>query len=56
MAEVLSAIYEEDFLGWSPDSGRGAATRRAGCTGRGTVDDQKVNHVLDADIRRFTIP
>ena len=52
-SEVMNAIYEEDFLGFSYGfrPGRGAArcTRRLGDGNPG----KKVNWVLDADIRGF---
>ena len=53
MAEVLSAIYEEDFLGLSYGfrPGRGAHDAMdALCV---AISTRKVNFILDADIRAF---
>src|SRR4030081_1652022 len=52
-AAVLSAIYEEDFLGFSYGFRPGRGTHDALdalCVG---IDSRKVNFILDADIRSF---
>ena len=53
MAEVLSAIYEEDFLGWSYGFRPGRGPHDALDALAVGLQTKKVNWVLDADIRRF---
>jgi RNA-directed DNA polymerase len=51
--EVLSAIYEEDFLGFSYGFRPGRGTQDALDALVVAIDGHKVNWILDADIRAF---
>ena len=53
VAELLSAIYEVDFLGFSYGFRPGRSPHQALDALQAAVMTQKVNWVLDADIRRF---
>ena len=53
VAEVLSAIYEVDFLGFSYGFRPGRSPHQALEALNAAVIKRKVNWVLDADIRRF---
>jgi RNA-directed DNA polymerase len=53
VAEVLSAIYEADFLGFSYGFRPGRSPHQALASLHKALMTQKVNWVLDADIRRF---
>ena len=53
VVEVLSAIYEQDFLGFSYGSGRSAARITRWMRSRSASRRGRVNWVLDADIRGF---
>lgn len=53
MAEILSAIYETDFLGFSYGFRPGRSPHMALDALRRALMTQKVNWVLDADIRNF---
>ena len=50
---VLSAIYEEDFLGFSYGFRRGRSQHDALDALIVGIDSRKVNFILDADIRSF---
>ena len=52
---VLNAIYEEDFLGFSTDSDRGAASTMRWMRSRSGSSSTKVNWILDADIDRSSM-
>src|SRR3982074_1778165 len=52
-AAVLSAIYEEDFLGFSYGFRPGRSTHDAMDALRVGIDSTRVNWILDADIRSF---
>jgi RNA-directed DNA polymerase len=51
--EVLSAIYEEDFLGFSYGLRPGRSQHDALDALGVAISGRKVNHILDADIRSF---
>jgi len=51
--EVLSAIYEEDFLGFSYGFRPGRGQHDALDALVVAISSRKVNHILDADIRSF---
>ena len=53
VVEVLSAIYEEDFLGFSYGFRPGRSPHRALDALAVGIDRRRVNWVLDADIRDF---
>lgn len=53
MVQVLSAIYEEDFLGFSYGFRPGRGQHDALDALAAGLSMKKVNHVLDADIRGF---
>jgi group II intron reverse transcriptase/maturase len=53
VAEVLSAVYEADFLGFSYGFRPGRSPHQALAALHTAVMTQSVNWVLDADIRRF---
>jgi group II intron reverse transcriptase/maturase len=53
VAEVLSAIYEVDFLGFSYGFRPGRNPHQALSSLRTAIMSQRVNWVLDADIRNF---
>lgn len=53
VAEVLSAIYEADFLGFSYGFRPKRSPHMALTSLQQAVMTQRVTHVLDADIRRF---
>ncbi len=53
VAEVLSAIYEADFLGFSYGFRPKRSPHMALTSLQKAVMTQRVTHVLDADIRRF---
>jgi group II intron reverse transcriptase/maturase len=53
VAEVLSAIYEVDFLGFSYGFRPGRSPHQALVALSGALMTQRVNWVLDADIRSF---
>ena len=53
VAEVLSAIYEADFLGFSYGFRPKRSPHMALMSLQKAVMTQRVNYVLDADIRRF---
>ncbi len=53
VAEVLSAIYEADFLGFSYGFKPGRSPHQALASLHKALMTQKVNWVLDAGIRRF---
>jgi len=52
VAEVLNAVYEADFLGFSHGFRPGGASLRLGPLEK-AVMPQRVNWVLDLDIRTF---
>jgi len=51
--EVLNAIYEQDFLGFSYGFRPGRSPHQALDALAVGIGTKKVNWVLDADIRRF---
>lgn len=53
VAEVLSAIYEADFLGFSYGFRPGRSPHQALASLHKALMTQKVNWILDADIRKF---
>jgi group II intron reverse transcriptase/maturase len=53
VAEVLSAIYEADFIGFSYGFRPKRSPHMALTSLQKAVMTQRVNHVLDADVRRF---
>jgi RNA-directed DNA polymerase len=53
VAEVLSAIYEVDFLGFSYGFRPGRSPHQALSALHTAIMSQRVNWVLDADIRSF---
>ena len=53
MGEVLSAIYEVDFLGFSYGFRPGRSPHHALKALHTALMTQRVNYVLDADIRSF---
>jgi RNA-directed DNA polymerase len=53
VAEVLSAIYEADFMGFSYGFRPKRSPHMALTSLQKAVMTQRVNHVLDSDIRRF---
>jgi group II intron reverse transcriptase/maturase len=53
VVEVLSAIYEQDFLGFSYGSRPGRSPHRALDALTVGIETKRVNWVLDADIRGF---
>jgi RNA-directed DNA polymerase len=53
VAEVLSAIYEADFLGFSYGFRPGRNPQQALTAVHTAIMSQRVNYVLDADIRSF---
>ena len=53
VVEVLNAIYEEDFLGFSYGFRPGRKPARALDALAAGIERKKVNWVLDADIRGF---
>jgi RNA-directed DNA polymerase len=53
VVEVLSAIYEQDFLGFSYGFRQGRSPHRALDALTVGIETRKVNWVLDADIRGF---
>lgn len=53
VAEVLSAIYEADFIGFSYGCRPKRSPHMALTSLHKAVMSQRVNHVLDADIRSF---
>jgi RNA-directed DNA polymerase len=53
MVEVLNAIYEEDFLGFSYGFRPGRGPHDALDALAVGIDSRKVNHILDADIAGF---
>ena len=53
LVEVLNAIYEEDFLGFSYGSRTGRSQHAALDALAAALDRRKVNWILDADIRSF---
>jgi RNA-directed DNA polymerase len=53
MVEVLEAIYEQDFLGFSYGSRRGRSAHHALDAVSVGIRKRKVSWVLDADIRAF---
>ena len=53
MAEVLSAIYEVDFLGFSYGFRPGRSPHQALAALHAACMTQYVNWVLDADVRSF---
>jgi len=53
VAEVLSAVYEADFLGFSYGFRPGRSPHRALAALHTALMSQRVNWVLDADIRSF---
>ncbi|MBW4986197.1 reverse transcriptase/maturase family protein, partial [Mameliella sp. CS4] len=52
-AMVLSAIYEEDFLGFSYGFRPGRGPHDALDALAVAIDRRKVNHILDADVENF---
>jgi retron-type reverse transcriptase len=52
--EVLNAIYEQDFLGFSYGFRPGRSPHQALDALAVGIGTKKVNWVLDADIQRFT--
>ena len=56
VAEVLSAIYEVDFLGFSYGFRPGRNPHQALSSVHAAIMSQRVNWVLDADIRSFLDP
>ena len=56
VAEVMSAIYEVDFLGFSYGFRPGRHPHRALSALHTAIMSQRVNWVLDADIRSFLDP
>jgi len=56
VAEVLSAIYEVDFLGFSYGFRPGRNPHQALSAVHTAIMSQRVKWVLDADIRRFLYP
>ena len=53
VVEVLNAIYEVDFLGFSFGSGQGAARIMRSMRSATGIFRKKVNWILEADIRDF---
>jgi group II intron reverse transcriptase/maturase len=53
VAELLSAVYEVDFLGFSYGFRPGRSPHQALSAVHTAIMSQRVNWVLDADIRRF---
>jgi len=53
VAEVLSAIYEVDFLGFSYGFRPGRSPHQALDALNAALIKRKINWVLDADVRRF---
>ena len=53
VAEVLNAIYEADFLGFSYGFRPGRSPHRALSSLERALMTQRVNWVLDVDIRQF---
>ena len=53
VAEVLNAIYEEDFLGFSYGFRPGRSQHRALDALAVAIEREKVNWIVDADIQAF---
>jgi retron-type reverse transcriptase len=56
VAETLSAIYEADFLGFSYGFRPARSPHQALASLHTAIMSQRVNFVLDADIRSFLDP